>query len=446
MIKTQVTFAFAVLGFLLLAGRDVAQAGDNAIDSAPRTWTAREGGYTSKATLIQYKDGEVQLKKQDGRIRSVPIDTLSDADQEYVKKRAGSVQAAEDKAQSRLSDAGETSEMVVKCQRLCEELTKGYKGKDSGGKATIAVVEFSDLSGGVTDFGRLLSEELITKMFATGKYKVIERLLLNKAIAEHKLQLQGIVDPKSAKELGRILGVDAIVSGTIATLGDSLRVNARLIATGTGEVLSVAAVAIVKDDSIKELLAKAGGEPTTRGSDGSSSPDAKNSHEMLANQTLAQATAKGKSYIGTIAYEEERQRILVKFIEQDGFLIQAEVSNPDNPKQKRIFAGEVISNPQPENDRQTYQIKMNAVGEQSEYFVQDAMDLNHLYRNPPFVLKFRLSDIGLEGVAASSISYLKVNFTIRLKPGTASATNAIRPANTTASQKGPLEVIGPTMN
>ena len=95
------------------------------------------------------------------------------------------------------------------------------------------MVEFSDLSGGVTDLGRLLSEELITDLFSTRKYKVIERQLLNKIVAEHELEVQGIVEPKSAKALQEILGVDAIVSGTIADLGDSVRVNTRLISTET---------------------------------------------------------------------------------------------------------------------------------------------------------------------------------------------------------------------
>ena len=106
---------------------------------------------------------------------------------------------------------------------------------------------------------------------ATGNYKVIERLLLNKAIAEHKLRLQGIVDPKSAKELGKILGVDAIVSGTIADRGDSSRVNARLISTETGEVLSAAAVMVRRD---KEA-AVGGGQKEERATDDRKRPEGK---------------------------------------------------------------------------------------------------------------------------------------------------------------------------
>src|SRR5215207_1782467 len=51
-------------------------------------------------------------------------------------------------------------------------------------KHTIAVVEFSDLKGNVTNFGRFLSEELITRLYQTKKFKVIERQQLNKIITE----------------------------------------------------------------------------------------------------------------------------------------------------------------------------------------------------------------------------------------------------------------------
>lgn len=250
--RTEAILAFVFSGLLLMTGQEVACSQESVADSATRTWTARDGGHTTKATLIKCEGGVVQLRKQDGTIVSLAVEKLSDADQEFIK------------------NGGETSELLVKCQQLSEEIARHYKGKNTGGKAKIAVVEFSDLSGDPTDFGRLLSEELITKLSNAGSYTVVERFLLNKAIEEHKLQLQGLVDPKSAKELGKILGVDAIISGTIADLGTSLRVNARVISTETGEVLSGAAVTIVKDDTISGLMAT-GGKPTGSRHGGSSS-------------------------------------------------------------------------------------------------------------------------------------------------------------------------------
>src|SRR4051812_6983165 len=93
-------------------------------------------------------------------------------------------------------------------KQISEDLTENQK-------RTIAVVEFEDLEGHVTTFGRFVAEELITRLYQTKKFKVIERQLLNKVIAEQKLSLAGIIDQTAAQKLGKLLGVDAIASGTI---------------------------------------------------------------------------------------------------------------------------------------------------------------------------------------------------------------------------------------
>src|ERR1044072_2927064 len=136
-------------------------------------------------------------------------------------------------------------------------------------KATIAVVEFADLEGNVTNFGRFLAEELITRLHETEKFKVIERQLLNQVIKEQKLTLSGIVDPNSAKQLGRVLGVDAIVSGSISDLGKTVRVNARLISNETGEIFAVAAREFVKDQTIIDLMGSGEANSSTRDSSSS---------------------------------------------------------------------------------------------------------------------------------------------------------------------------------
>ena len=142
-------------------------------------------------------------------------------------------------------------------------------------KTTVAVVEFADLEGNVTNFGRFMAEELITRLHETEKFKVIERQLLNQVIKEQKLTLSGIVDPASAKQLGRVLGVDAIVSGSITDLGKTLRVNARLISTETGEIFAVAAKEFVKDQTVTDLMGSGTQAANSTSSTGNSSSSRK---------------------------------------------------------------------------------------------------------------------------------------------------------------------------
>jgi TolB-like protein len=128
-------------------------------------------------------------------------------------------------------------------------------------KSRIAVIEFSDIDGKVTALGKFVAEELTTRLFITKKFEVIERELLNKVIQEHKLSLTGIIDQATAKELGKIIGVDAIVTGTITDFGKTAKINARLIATETGAIFAAAAVEIAKDENIEKLMAKVVVEP-----------------------------------------------------------------------------------------------------------------------------------------------------------------------------------------
>lgn len=123
-------------------------------------------------------------------------------------------------------------------------------------KSKIAVMEFVDMQGHVTNLGRYLSEELTTRLYLTGKFEVIERQLLDKIVKEQQISLTGMVDESSAVELGKILGVDAIASGTVSDLGSSVKVNARLISAESGKLFSVASVEILKDNKIKVLLSQ----------------------------------------------------------------------------------------------------------------------------------------------------------------------------------------------
>lgn len=121
-------------------------------------------------------------------------------------------------------------------------------------KKKIAVVELVDLNGNVTELGKYISEELITRLFRTKKYRVVERQLLNKILAENKLQLSGIVDETTAKQIGKILGVDAICTGTITDLIDNIKINSRLIDTESGSIFAVASTLIRKDELVRKLL------------------------------------------------------------------------------------------------------------------------------------------------------------------------------------------------
>ena len=91
----------------------------------------------------------------------------------------------------------------------------------AAGKKTIAVVDFTDLQGNVTELGRFLAEEFSVALAGTSKgFEVVDRTNLKSLLVEHKLASKGIIDPQTARKLGQIAGVDALITGTITPFGD----------------------------------------------------------------------------------------------------------------------------------------------------------------------------------------------------------------------------------
>ncbi|MCK5106226.1 MAG: hypothetical protein KAQ76_01580 [Elusimicrobiales bacterium] len=113
----------------------------------------------------------------------------------------------------------------------------------------IAIIPFSYADGrdGTTD-GSIISERLTMKMINLQKFEIIERSVLDKVMNELKLQSSGIMDAGSTKELGKVLGVDAIITGTLVERkGGKIEVNARLIKTETARAIGAAQIIIEKD-------------------------------------------------------------------------------------------------------------------------------------------------------------------------------------------------------
>lgn len=135
------------------------------------------------------------------------------------------------------------------------ELTKAIVA-DAGKlqKQNLAVVDFTDLQGNVTALGRFLAEELSASLVMVGGVQVVDRNQLNKIFQEHSLSMLGISDPDAIKKVGKVAGADALITGSITEMADSVRVTAKVMATDTARVIAAAKTTIPKTGTIAELL------------------------------------------------------------------------------------------------------------------------------------------------------------------------------------------------
>jgi curli biogenesis system outer membrane secretion channel CsgG len=151
-------------------------------------------------------------------------------------------------------------------------------GAASGRKPRVAIVDFdyatvysnvSAIFGTNVDVGKGITDLLVNYLVKDGSYSVIERKALDKILAEQNFSNSDRADANSAAKIGKMLGVDAIIVGSITQFGNDTKntgiggvgaglgkvgiggfgqkqskavvgLNARLVNVDTGEIVAVA--------------------------------------------------------------------------------------------------------------------------------------------------------------------------------------------------------------
>jgi Leucine-rich repeat (LRR) protein len=155
-----------------------------------RSWTDSTGKYTIQAEFVEFKDGKVRLKKQNGKEVAIPIEKLSDAGRKLVQSKGKP--AAENPPReltaetvatgANASAADQTSEKAIPAtpQRPEQQILGRWEPIDKAG----AVIEFfKDGSAVVCEDGTISSPakwhfsddgqlKLVTTFCATGTVKV----------------------------------------------------------------------------------------------------------------------------------------------------------------------------------------------------------------------------------------------------------------------------------
>lgn len=120
----------------------------------------------------------------------------------------------------------------------------------------VAVIDFPDLLNIMSDLGRYIANRLTTRLAQSEKFFVVERQRLGQLLSELKFSMTDLVDPEKAKQLGQIVGVEAIVVGTVSDLGNQVDLDARVIEIDTSRMLVSVATTISKDQVVTQLMGR----------------------------------------------------------------------------------------------------------------------------------------------------------------------------------------------
>lgn len=110
-------------------------------------------------------------------------------------------------------------------------------GKD---RIKIAIIEFQNLNeeSKRDNLGSMFSEMLTTSFVGSEAFRITEREQLQKVANELKFNQSGIIDVSQAKQVGKMVGADAIVTGSVTKIGGDLRLDARIIDVESGIILT----------------------------------------------------------------------------------------------------------------------------------------------------------------------------------------------------------------
>lgn len=149
------------------------------------------------------------------------------------------------------SGSAQSAELKEAVEQLADQLAKSVP---EGRTLRVVVADFPDLERVTSNLGRYIAERLTTRLSAhTQKFRVIERRRLAQVLGELRFSMSDLVDPDKAKQLGRMLGAEAIVVGTVSDLGNVVDVDARIIEIETNNSLPGVTAAISQDDTVRRM-------------------------------------------------------------------------------------------------------------------------------------------------------------------------------------------------
>ena len=119
------------------------------------------------------------------------------------------------------------------------------------GKPTVAILDFEGQGVDAAEV-QTLTERMRTEIGNTNAVRLIERKAVEKIMQEQGLQQSGCTSDECAAEVGQLLGVQFMISGSIGKMGKSFTIDAKMFSVESGE--TVRTKSATHDGDISGLL------------------------------------------------------------------------------------------------------------------------------------------------------------------------------------------------
>jgi len=101
---------------------------------------------------------------------------------------------------------------------------------------TVAVLSYEGAVPGQTNLGTQIADILTARLSVEDAFTLVERAKLGKILAEHQLNLTGMVDQDQAVKAGRLVGAKLLVMGKVFPIGKQLMMVTKVVGVETGKL------------------------------------------------------------------------------------------------------------------------------------------------------------------------------------------------------------------
>lgn len=143
--------------------------------------------------------------------------------------------------------AVESQHIEVAMRRLSDGLAAGFRRLPGNALyRRLAVLTFTDNGEQAArrKLGTIVTAEIATNLRRDHDLLLVERAKLTEILGELKLQQMVSPDSAQAGQIGKMADAQALVIGTVSEAGDRFLVNARIVATQTGETLAAESTSV----------------------------------------------------------------------------------------------------------------------------------------------------------------------------------------------------------
>ncbi|MFC2091230.1 FlgO family outer membrane protein [Elusimicrobiota bacterium] len=133
--------------------------------------------------------------------------------------------------------------LQLKIRELSLNIIESYKNLvDTNSKIRIAVLDFENISETAKsrNIGESLSEIMVTELINNSFFEIVERKQLKNILEELQLNLSDVFDGANSKKIGKLLGADALLLGSISEIEQFFHINIRIVDVEKSSALAAA--------------------------------------------------------------------------------------------------------------------------------------------------------------------------------------------------------------